>query len=53
MNVYEHTQHELEIQRLLAHGEKEIEAGICFDIESVMAEADALLAAIASIESSR
>lgn len=44
MNEYEYTQHELEILRLLARGEKEIEAGVGFDMESVLAEADALLA---------
>jgi len=44
MKKYEHTQHELEIQRLLVRGEKEIEAGVGFDLESVLAEADALLA---------
>ena len=44
MNEYEHTQHELEILRLLARGEKEIEAGTGFDLETVLAEADALLA---------
>ncbi len=44
MKEYEHTQHELEILRLLARGEKEIEAGIGFSLEEVMAEADALLA---------
>jgi prevent-host-death family protein len=44
MKEYEQTQHELEILRLLARGEKEIEAGVGFDLESVMGEADALLA---------
>lgn len=44
MKEYEETQHELEILRLLARGEKEIEAGVGFDLESVLAEADALLA---------
>lgn len=44
MQEYEQTQHELEILRLLARGEKEIEAGAGFDLESVLAEADALLA---------
>jgi prevent-host-death family protein len=44
MKEYEHTQHELEILRLLSRGEKEIEAGAGFDLETVMAEADALLA---------
>lgn len=41
---YEHTQHELEILRLLARGERDIEAGVGFDLETVLAEADALLA---------
>ena len=44
MKDYEHTQHELEILRLLAHGEKEIEAGISFDLENVLADAYAFLA---------
>ena len=44
MKEYEHTQHELEILRLLARGEKEIEAGVSFDLDSVLAESDALLA---------
>jgi len=43
MQEYEHTQHELEILRLLARGEKEIEAGVGFELETVLAEADALL----------
>jgi prevent-host-death family protein len=44
MKEYENTQHELEILRLLARGEKEIEAGAGLSLEEVMAEADALLA---------
>jgi DNA-binding CsgD family transcriptional regulator len=44
MKEYENTQHELEILRLLARGEKEIAAGAGFSLEEVMAEADALLA---------
>lgn len=44
MKEYEHTQHELEILRLLARGERDIEAGVGFDLEAVLAEADALLA---------
>jgi len=43
MQEYEQTQHELEILRLLARGEKEVEAGVGFDLETVLAEADALL----------
>ncbi|MGE4344010.1 MAG: type II toxin-antitoxin system Phd/YefM family antitoxin [Geoalkalibacter sp.] len=44
MKEYEHTQHELEILKLLARGERDIEAGVGFDLETVLAEADALLA---------
>ncbi len=43
METYEHTQHELEILRLLASGEKEIEVGKGYDLEVVLAEADSLL----------
>jgi len=43
MEAYEHTQHELEILRLLARGEKEIEAGKGYDLATVLAEADSLL----------
>jgi hypothetical protein len=43
MEAYEQVQHELEILRLLAHGEKEIEAGIGFDMDAVFSEADKLL----------
>lgn len=41
--TYERTQHELEILRLLARGEMEIEAGVGHDLDEVMAEADRLL----------
>ena len=43
MQTYERTQHELELLRLLARGEKEIEAGAGFDMDAVFAEADAFL----------
>ncbi len=43
MHMFEQTQHELEILRLLARGEKEIEAGESFDMESVFADADTYL----------
>jgi len=43
MEAYEHSQHELELLRLLARGEKEIEAGKGYDLEAVLAEADSLL----------
>ena len=41
--TYERTQHELEILRLLARGEVEIEAGVGHDMDAVFAEADKLL----------
>jgi prevent-host-death family protein len=41
--VYERTQHELEILRLLARGEVEIEAGGGYTLAEVLAEADELL----------
>lgn len=40
---YARTQRELEILRLLARGEAEIEADDGYDLESVLAEADELL----------
>ena len=43
MEAYEHSQHELELLRLLARGEKEIEAGQGYDLDTVLAEADTLL----------
>lgn len=43
MESYEHTQHELELLRLLARGEKEIEAGKGYDLDAVLAEAEELL----------
>jgi prevent-host-death family protein len=43
MEAYEHSQHELELLRILARGEKEIEAGKGYDLEEVLAEADSLL----------
>ena len=41
--AYERTQHELEILKLLARGEAEIEAGVGHDMADVFAEADRLL----------
>jgi len=41
--AYERTQRELQILRILAQGEADIEAGAGFDLGVVMAEADALL----------
>ena len=43
IEAYEHSQHELEVLRLLARGEKEIEAGKGYDLNTVLAEADTLL----------
>ncbi len=43
MEAYERTQHELEILRLLARGQREIEEGRGFDLNAVLAEADAIL----------
>jgi len=43
MEAYEHSQHELELLRILARGEKEIEAGKGYDLEVVLTEADSLL----------
>jgi prevent-host-death family protein len=43
MEAYEHTQHKLEMLRLLARGEQEIEAGKGYDLDAVLAEADSLL----------
>ena len=41
--AYERAQHDFEILRLLARGAADIEAGVGYDLETVMAEADALL----------
>ena len=43
MEVYEHTRHELEILKLIARGEKEIETGKGYDLDAVLSEADSLL----------
>jgi prevent-host-death family protein len=43
MEYYEHSQHELEILRLLARGEKEIEAGIGYELDDILKEADRIL----------
>lgn len=43
MEAYEHSQHDLELLRLLARGEKEIEASKGYNLEEVLAEADSLL----------
>ena len=43
MEAYQHSQHELELLRLIARGEKEIEAGKGYDLDAVIVEADSLL----------
>ena len=43
MEAYEHSEHEREVLRLLARGEREIEAGKGYDLAAVLAEADSLL----------
>ena len=45
VETYERSERDRELLRLLAKGEKEIEAGKGYDLDSVLAEADALLAA--------
>ena len=44
VDAYEKLEHEKEILRLLAKGDREIEAGEGYDLDSVLAEADSLLA---------
>lgn len=43
-DAYEKTEHDRQLLRLLAQGDKEIAAGKGYDLETVMAEADRLLA---------
>ena len=43
IEAYQHAEHERQILRLLARGEREIAAGEGYDLENVLAEADALL----------
>jgi prevent-host-death family protein len=43
MEVYEVSQQELDILRLLARGEKEIEAGAGYELDEVLKEADRFL----------
>ena len=43
MEVYAASQHELDILRLLARGEKEIEAGAGYELDEVLKEADRFL----------
>jgi prevent-host-death family protein len=43
MKAYEDSQHEMEVLRLLARGEKEIEVRKGYDLDAVLAETDAFL----------
>ena len=43
VEAYERCQRELELLRLLARGEQEIKAGKGYDLDAVLADADALL----------
>lgn len=42
-DAYERGEHDRELLRILARGDKEIAAGEGYDLESVLADADALL----------
>jgi prevent-host-death family protein len=44
VEAYEKSEHDKEILRLLAKGEKEIEIGEGYDIDTVLAEADSIIA---------
>jgi len=43
VEAYEKSEHDKEILRLLAKGEKEIEIGEGYDLDTVLAEADSIL----------
>jgi prevent-host-death family protein len=43
MKTYEESQREIDILRLLAAGEKEIEAGVGYELKEVLKEADRFL----------
>ncbi|MDA8142249.1 MAG: type II toxin-antitoxin system Phd/YefM family antitoxin [Desulfobacteraceae bacterium] len=44
VEAYEKSEHEKELLRLLAKGDREIESGEGYDLNTILAEADALLA---------
>ena len=44
VDAYERMEREIEILRLLAKGDREIEAGEGYDLDAILAEADDLLA---------
>jgi prevent-host-death family protein len=43
MEVYQNSQHEMDVLHLLARGEKEIEAGIGHELDDVLKETDRFL----------
>ncbi len=43
LEAYEKSEHDKELLRLLAKGDKEVEIGEGYDLDSVFAEADLLL----------
>jgi prevent-host-death family protein len=43
MEAYERNEHERQLLHLLAQGEKEIKAGMGFDLDDVLADADNIL----------
>ena len=43
VDAYEKSEHEKEMLRLLAKGDREIETGQGYDLDTVLAEADAIL----------
>lgn len=45
MEVYQNSQHEMDVLHLLARGEKEIEAGVGHELDDVLKEADRFLEA--------
>jgi len=44
VDAYEKAEHERELLHLLAKGDREIETGIGYDLDTILAEADAILA---------
>ncbi len=44
VDAYEKSEHEKELLHLLARGEREIDRGEGYDLDTILAEADALLA---------
>jgi len=44
VEAYEQSEHDKELLRLLARGDREIEIGEGYDLDTVLAEADSLLA---------